>query len=58
MANPTLSPDGSRVALDISDQKANNVDILDLKYNRSGQLAVHFRPWQKKWWRCGREMEA
>jgi Tol biopolymer transport system component len=27
MANPTLSPDGSRVALDISDQKANNVDI-------------------------------
>jgi eukaryotic-like serine/threonine-protein kinase len=27
MDNPTLSPDGSRVALDISDQKANNVDI-------------------------------
>jgi Tol biopolymer transport system component len=27
MANPTLSPDGTRVALDISDQKANNVDI-------------------------------
>jgi Tol biopolymer transport system component len=27
MANPSLSPDGSRVALDISDQKANNVDI-------------------------------
>jgi len=27
MANPTLSPDGSRVALDISDPKANNVDI-------------------------------
>jgi hypothetical protein len=27
MANPTLSPDGSRVAVDISDQKANNVDI-------------------------------
>ena len=26
-ANPTLSPDGSRVALDISDQKANNVDV-------------------------------
>lgn len=25
--NPTLSPDGSRVAVDISDQKANNVDI-------------------------------
>jgi Tol biopolymer transport system component len=27
MANPTLSPDGTRVAVDISDQKANNVDI-------------------------------
>ena len=27
MYNPTLSPDGSRVAVDISDQKANNVDI-------------------------------
>jgi eukaryotic-like serine/threonine-protein kinase len=27
MCNPTLSPDGSRVAVDISDQKANNVDI-------------------------------
>jgi eukaryotic-like serine/threonine-protein kinase len=27
MANPTLSPDGTRVAVDISDEKANNVDI-------------------------------
>jgi len=27
MCNPTLSPDGRRVAVDISDQKANNVDI-------------------------------
>jgi eukaryotic-like serine/threonine-protein kinase len=26
-ANPTLSPDGSRVAVDISDEKANSVDI-------------------------------
>jgi serine/threonine protein kinase len=26
-ANPTLSPDGSRVAVDISDEKANNVDV-------------------------------
>ena len=25
--NPTLSPDGSRVAMDISDAKANNVDL-------------------------------
>jgi Tol biopolymer transport system component len=27
MANPTLSPDGGRVVLDISDQKANNIWI-------------------------------
>ncbi len=27
LANPSLSPDGSRVAVDISDQKANNIDI-------------------------------
>jgi Tol biopolymer transport system component len=27
MANPTLAPDGGRVAIDISDQKANNVDV-------------------------------
>jgi Tol biopolymer transport system component len=27
MANPALSPDGNRVAVDISDEKANNVDV-------------------------------
>ena len=27
MANPTISPDGTRVAADISDTKANNVDV-------------------------------
>jgi len=27
MANPSLSPDDSRVALDVTDQKANNVDV-------------------------------
>ena len=27
MCNPTLSPDGSRVAVDITDEKAKNVDI-------------------------------
>jgi eukaryotic-like serine/threonine-protein kinase len=27
MCNPTVSPDGSRVAVDVSDQRANNVDI-------------------------------
>ena len=27
MANPTISPDGTRVAADVSDTKANNVDV-------------------------------
>ncbi|HTR25674.1 MAG TPA: protein kinase [Terriglobales bacterium] len=27
IANPTISPDGGRVVVDISDQKANNVDV-------------------------------
>jgi hypothetical protein len=31
LANPMLSPDGSRVALDISDQKANNVDRIEAR---------------------------
>ena len=27
MANPSLSPDGRRVAMDVTDLKANNVDV-------------------------------
>jgi Tol biopolymer transport system component len=27
MANPTISPDGKRIAVDVSDPKANNVDV-------------------------------
>ena len=44
MNNPTLSPDGSRVALDISDQKANNVDIWIESTNGAGNSRFTFDP--------------
>jgi eukaryotic-like serine/threonine-protein kinase len=42
--NPTLSPDGSRVAVDISDQKANNVDIWLESVNGAGNSRFTFDP--------------
>ena len=44
MANPTLSPDGSRVALDISDPKANNVDIWIESTSGAGNARFTFDP--------------
>jgi Tol biopolymer transport system component len=44
MDNPTLSPDGSRVALDISDQKANNVDIWIESTSGAGNSRFTFDP--------------
>jgi len=44
MANPTLSPDGSRVAVDISDQKANNVDIWLESTRGAGNARFTFNP--------------
>jgi Tol biopolymer transport system component len=44
LANPTLSPDGSRVALDISDQKANNVDIWLESTSGGGNSRFTFEP--------------
>jgi eukaryotic-like serine/threonine-protein kinase len=44
MANPTLSPDGSRVAVDISDQKANNVDIWIESTTGAGNSRFTFDP--------------
>jgi Tol biopolymer transport system component len=44
MANPTLSPDGSRIALDISDQKANNVDIWIESTTGAGNSRFTFDP--------------
>jgi Tol biopolymer transport system component len=44
MANPTLSPDGNRLAIDISDQKANNVDIWIESATGSGNARFTFDP--------------
>ncbi|MGA2184675.1 MAG: protein kinase [Bryobacteraceae bacterium] len=44
MANPTISPDGSRVALDISDQKANNVDVWLESTKGAGNTRFTFDP--------------
>ena len=44
IANPTLSPDGSRLAIDISDQKANNVDIWLESTTGTGNSRFTFDP--------------
>jgi serine/threonine protein kinase len=44
MANPTLSPDGSRVAVDVADLKANNVDIWLQSTNGAGNARFTFDP--------------
>jgi eukaryotic-like serine/threonine-protein kinase len=42
--NPTLSPDGNRIAVDISDQKANNVDIWLESTSGAGNSRFTFDP--------------
>jgi eukaryotic-like serine/threonine-protein kinase len=42
--NPTLSPDGSRVAVDVSDQKAGNVDLWLENVNGAGSSRFTFDP--------------
>jgi len=44
MANPSLSSDGTRVAVDISDQKANNVDIWIESTTGAGNSRFTFDP--------------
>ncbi len=44
MDNPSLSPDGSRVAVDISDQKANNVDVWIESTSGAGNSRFTFDP--------------
>ncbi len=44
MANPTISPDGSRVAIDITDRKANNVDIWVENASGTGSSRFTFDP--------------
>ena len=57
MANPTLSPDGNRVAVDITDTKANNVDVWQLSTNGAGNARFTFDPAEEVcgvWSRDGR----
>ena len=44
MCNPTLSPDGSRVAVDISDLQANNVDVWIESIGGAGNSRFTFDP--------------
>ncbi len=44
MGNPTLSPDGTRLAVDISDTKANNVDIWIESTTGAGNSRFTFDP--------------
>ena len=44
MDNPALSPDGSRVLVDISDEKANNVDIWVESTTGAGNSRFTFDP--------------
>ena len=44
MANPTLSPDGSRVVVDIADLKANNVDLWLESTSGGGNARFTFDP--------------
>ena len=44
MANPSLSPDGSRVAMDVADLKANNVDIWLMSTKGGSNARFTFNP--------------
>ncbi|HXZ80557.1 MAG TPA: protein kinase [Terriglobales bacterium] len=43
-ANPAISPDGSRIALDISDQKANSINVWLENVNQKGMMRFTFSP--------------
>jgi serine/threonine protein kinase len=44
MANPSLSPDGSHIAVDITDVKASNVDIWQMSTNGASNARFTFDP--------------
>ena len=48
MCNPSLSPDGGRVAVDIIDEKANNVDIWLLSTRDGGTTRFTFDPTEEE----------
>jgi len=43
-ANPTLSPDGTRVAVDVTDLRANNTDVWTYELNRGTSTRFTFDP--------------
>jgi eukaryotic-like serine/threonine-protein kinase len=44
MANPSLSPDGHRVAMDVTDLKANNVDVWLMSTSGASNARFTFEP--------------
>ena len=54
IANPTLSPDNSRVAMDVSDAKANDVNIWlsDLKHGTSSRFTFDPAEDNSAVWSC------
>ena len=44
VANPNLSPDGTRVAVDITDTKTNNVDVWQVSTNGTSNARFTFDP--------------
>jgi Tol biopolymer transport system component len=42
--NPTISPDGSRIVVDISDEKANNIDLWFINSSLSTRSRFTFNP--------------
>ena len=44
MCNPSISPDGNRVAVDVTNEKANNVDIWLLSAKDGGNTRFTFEP--------------
>jgi Tol biopolymer transport system component len=59
MANPAISPDGARIALDINDARANTVDIWIESASGSGNTRFTFDPTEDVtpvWSRDGRSL--
>ena len=59
IANPTLSPEGNRVAVDISDVKGSSVDVWLLSTNGAGNSRFTFDPVEQVvgvWSRDGRTL--
>jgi Tol biopolymer transport system component len=47
IANPAISPDGKRVAFDVADPKARNVDVWILDFAQNSASQFTFKPAQE-----------